>query len=73
MDEILSELGFKESYYLWDDACEYKEGTAYVNNGLTLCIRGDRISLFNRWTGKFCFRDKIKEDTFEELKKHLNA
>lgn len=66
------ELGFTESYALWDSEGEYKTGEALVKNGLTVCLRGDDFTMFNRWTGKFLISKKTHDNLINEIKRHLN-
>ena len=69
--EILN-LGFIESYALWDSEGEYKTGEALVKNGLTICLRDNDVTMFDRWTGKFLINKKVYNNLINEIKKHLN-
>lgn len=70
--EILN-LGFVEAYTLWDAECEYTEGEAFAKNGLTICLRKDKFTMVDRWTGRYLIKNWIHKGLINEIKKHLNS
>jgi hypothetical protein len=68
--EGIGELGFTKSYDLLDEMTVI--GEAWVRNGYTLCLKYDKVTLFDRWTGKLILDEILNRATFQNIKRRLN-
>lgn len=68
--EGIGELGFVKSYDLLDE--DSVIGEAWVRNGLTLCLKYDKVTLIDRWTGKLILDEILNRGTFQNIKRRLN-
>jgi len=66
----IENLGFTKSYDLMDETLVI--GEAWVKNGLTLCLKYDKVTLFDRWTGKMMLNEILNKGTFQNIKRRLN-
>ena len=66
----IESLGFTKSYDLMDETLVIEE--AYVKNGLTLCLKSDKVTLFDRWTGKVVLSEILNKGTFQNIKRSIN-
>lgn len=63
-------LGFTKSYDLMDETLVI--GEAWVKNGYTLCLKYDKVTLFDRWSGKLLLNEILNKGTFQNIKRRLN-
>ena len=63
-------LGFTKSYDLMDETLVI--GEAWVKNGYTLCLKSDKVTLFDRWSGKLLLNEILNKGTFQNIKRRLN-
>lgn len=66
----IESLGFTKSYDLMDETLVI--GEAWVKNGLTLCLKYDKVTLFDRWTGKMMLNEILNKGTLQNIKRRLN-
>jgi len=70
MQKGIEALGFTKSYDLMDETLVI--GEAYVKDGLTLCLKYDKVTLFDRWAGKILLNEILNKNTLYTIKRRLN-